>query len=135
MQTTAPAGIARRRSAGTVVDSLRVVAAAAHVCEWAATAEGRHRTQRVLRGLDRTEWQVVDDVEVPHGGHVDHLLVGPGGIYVIDSRAWRGVVTVDQKGATITPPGDPDAAWTARGRHRSLPPAAAAVAHLSLIHI
>jgi len=38
-------------------------------------------------------------------------------------------VTVDQKGATITPARDPDAAWTARGRHRSLAPTAAAVVH------
>jgi len=130
MQTTVPAGMARHWSAGRVIDSLRIVAAAAaHVCEWAAATEGRRRTERVLRALDRAEWQVVDDVRVPQGGYVDHVVVGPCGIYVIDSKAWRGVVTVDQKGATITPGGDPDAAWTARGRHRSLPPAAAAVAH------
>jgi hypothetical protein len=130
MQTTVPAGMARHWGAERVIDSLRVLAdAAAHVCAWAAAAEGRHRTERVLRALDPTEWQVVDHVQVPHGGWVDHVLVGPAGTFVIDSKAWRGVVTVDHKGATITPVGDPDAAWTARGRHRSLPPAAAAVAH------
>ena len=39
----------------------------------------------------------------------------------------RAPARVDQKGATITPGNDPGAAWTARGEHRFLPPAAAAV--------
>jgi len=40
MQTTVPAGMARHLSAGRVIDSLRIVAAAAdHVCEWAAATE------------------------------------------------------------------------------------------------
>ena len=130
MQTTVPAVIARHRGTRTAIDSLRVVAAAAaHVCDWAAAAEGRQRTERVLRALDPTAWRVVNHVVVPGGGHVDHVVIGPAGLYVIDSEAWRGVVTVDQKGATITPAHDPDAAWTARGRHRSLAPTAAAVAH------
>lgn len=130
MLTTVPEVIARHRSTRTLLDSLRVVAAvAAHVGNWAAAAEGRRRTERVLRALDSTEWHVMGDVGVPTGGNVDHVVVGPGGIYVLDSKAWRGDVTVDHKGATITPADDADAAWTAHGRHRSLPPAAVAVAH------
>jgi hypothetical protein len=130
MLTTVPEVIARHSGTRTLLDSLRVVAAVAEsVGAWAAAAEGRRRTERVLRTLDPTEWQVIDDVGVPHGGHVDHVVVGPGGIYVLDSKAWRGEVTVDHKGATITPADDADAAWTAHGRHRSLPPAAVAVAH------
>jgi len=129
MLTTVPEVIARHSSTRTLLDVLRgIAAAAASVSDWAAAAEGRRRTGQALRALDPAEWQVIDDVGVPRGGRVDHVVVGPGGIYVLDSKAWRGVVTVDQKGATITPPDDPDAAWTARGRHRSLPPAAAAVA-------
>jgi hypothetical protein len=66
-------------------------------------------------------------IQVSGGVTVDHLAIGPSGVYVLDSRAWAGVVTVDNKGATITPKGDPGAAWTAYGHHRALPPAAAAV--------
>jgi len=130
MQATVPAVIVRHRGTRTAIDSLRVVAAAAaHVCNWAAAAEGRQRTERVLRALDPSAWRVLNHVGVPGGGHVDHVVVGSAGTYVIHSEAWRGVVTVDQKGATITPARDPDAAWTARGRHRSLAPTAAAVVH------
>jgi hypothetical protein len=50
---------------------------------------------------------------------MDHLAVGPAGVFVLDSKAWSGVVTVDSDGATITPRDDPDAAWVARGQHRA----------------
>jgi hypothetical protein len=43
---------------------------------------GRRRTGRGLRALDRTSWQVA----VPAGGHVDHLVVGHGGVYVLVSK-------------------------------------------------
>ncbi|SEK38867.1 Nuclease-related domain-containing protein [Blastococcus sp. DSM 46786] len=81
----------------------------------------------VLRSLDRAEWQVTRLVRLPGGGQADHLVIGPTGAYLLDSRAWGGVVTVDHKGATITPGGRPETAWTARGQHCSLAPAAAAL--------
>lgn len=127
-QTPDPAATARRGAHRSATDSLRVVAAAAaRVHQWATGAEGRRRTDQVLCTLDRAAWQVAGRIPLPGGGHVDHLVVGPGGVFLLDSRAWHGVVTVDQKGATITPGDDPGAAWTARGEHRFLPPAAAAV--------
>jgi len=46
---------------------------------------------------------------------------------VVDSKAWSGVVTVDQDGAMITPRDDPDAAWLARGQHRAAARTAARV--------
>jgi hypothetical protein len=128
LQTTVlPSTAARHRVGGKAFDPLRIVAAAAaQVYDWATAAEGRRRTEGALRALERAGWRVAHSVALPDGGRVDHLAVGPGGVYVLDSKAWRGVVTVDHKGATITPEHDPDAAWTARGQHRSLPPLAAA---------
>lgn len=108
---------------------LRTVAAAAgRVQTWAASAEARCRTRRALQDLDRLDWQVAHDVRLPGVDHIDHIAAGPSGVYLFASRAWNGTVTVDHKGATITPERDPGAAWTARGPHRSLPPAASAVA-------
>ncbi|SFE04706.1 nuclease-related domain-containing protein [Blastococcus tunisiensis] len=115
-----------RRTRGT--DSLHTVAAAAsRIQHWAATAEGRRRTAEVLRSMDHRVWRVTQHVRLPDGTHADHLAVGPTGCYLLASRAWPGVVTVDHKGATITPDGHPGAAWTARGQHRSFAPAAAAL--------
>lgn len=115
-----------RGPAATAIGSLRVVAAAAAQIHSAVTAaEGRRRTQQALRPLERRGWRVAHHIRLPGGRHIDHLVMRPGVVYALDSRAWHGVVTVDQKGATITPEGDPGAAWTARGQHCSLPPAAA----------
>ena len=112
-------------------DALRTVAAAANrVQSWASRAEGRHRTGLALRSLDSAAWRIARHVRLPDGSLVDHLVTGPPGAYLLDSRAWRGVVTVDHKGATITPDGRPEAAWTARGQHSSLAPAAAALGRI-----
>ena len=119
---------ARPGTASRAIGSLRLVAgAASRIHTWANGLEARRRTQGALRPLERRGWQVSHDIPLREGGRVDHLVVGPHGVYVLASCAWSGVVTVDQKGATVTPPHDPAAAWTARGQHRTLPPAAVAV--------
>ncbi|NEK84270.1 NERD domain-containing protein [Blastococcus saxobsidens] len=119
----------RRGRGATSAPPLQVVAtAAAFVLQWANGAEGRRRTRQVLGRFERSGWRVTHGVALPGGATVDHLAVGPCGVYVLDSRAWPGAVTVDHKGATITPSGAPWAAWTARGHHRSLPAAAGVVA-------
>jgi hypothetical protein len=127
LRKTPPATVRRARGE-KAIDPLRMlVTAAARVHGWAANEEGRRRTARVLRSLDPATWQVSQDIRLPDGGSADHLAVGASGVYVLASRAWHGVVTVDHKGATITPPGRPAAAWIARGQHCSLAPAAAAL--------
>ena len=118
----------RRAGGARAIDSLQVLAAAAaRIHRWAAATEGRRRTDRVLQSLDRGAWQVARDIRLQDGVHADHLLVGASGVYLLDSQAWQGLVTVDHKGATITPDGRPGASWTARGQHCSLAPAAAAL--------
>jgi hypothetical protein len=99
-----------------------------HIERWGAGAEGERRTARTLRPLLRSGWHVVHDLDWPGAGNVDHLVVGPGGVFVLDSKAWSGVVSVDDAGATITPRDNPDAAWTARGQRGRQARAGTAVA-------
>lgn len=99
-----------------------------HIERWATGAEGERRTERALRGLQRHGWQVTHDLDWPGAGNIDHLVIGPGGVYVLDSKVWGGVVSVDQAGATISPKDNPDAAWTARGEAGRMSRAGAAVA-------
>lgn len=130
MPTTVPMLLADRPAAAGVASSLRAVAtAAARVHAWAEATEARHRTDRALHPLRGDGWDVVRDVRLPGVDRIDHLATGPSGVYLLASKAWQGVVTVDHKGATITPGHDRGSAWTAHGPHRSLPPAAAAVVH------
>ncbi len=99
-----------------------------HIENWAVGAAGERQTEKALRPLERLGWHFVHDLDRPGAGNVDHLAIGPSGVYVFDSKAWRGVVTVDSNGATVTPRDDPEAAWTATGQQRALPKAATAAA-------
>jgi len=58
---------------------------------WARGARGERRTARHLRRLVRHGWVVFHDLAVPgSGANADHLAVGPGGVFLLDSKNWRG---------------------------------------------
>jgi hypothetical protein len=58
---------------------------------WRHGAEGERRTARLLAPLERRGYQVFHDLAVPgSAANVDHLVVGPTGVYVIDSKRYRG---------------------------------------------
>jgi hypothetical protein len=58
---------------------------------WRRGAEGERRTARLLASLERRGFQVFHDLAVPgSAANVDHLVVGPTGVYVIDSKRYRG---------------------------------------------
>ncbi len=59
-------------------------------------AEGEARTAKALSRLGR-DWVVLHDVQWPGRrlANIDHVVVGPGGIFVIDSKNWAGKLTVD----------------------------------------
>ena len=62
----------------------------------ARRVEAELRTTQALEDLDPGEWTVIKDLEWPGGryGHVDHVVVGPSGVYVIDTTTWNGDVSV-----------------------------------------
>lgn len=59
-------------------------------------ADGEAATAAVLSGLPPM-WSAIHDVRWPSRrlANIDHILVGPGGIFVIDSKNWSGHVTVE----------------------------------------
>jgi hypothetical protein len=58
---------------------------------WARGARGERRTARQLRRLTRHGWVVLHDLAIPgSGANADHLAVGPGGLFLLDSKNWRG---------------------------------------------
>ncbi len=46
--------------------------------------EAAKRTDTLLKGLNEREWTVLADVDPKHG--LDHVVVGPGGVFAIASR-------------------------------------------------
>lgn len=59
-------------------------------------AEGEAATARALASLDAAEWTIFHDVRWPGRklANVDHVAVGPGGVFVIDSKNWSGRIEV-----------------------------------------
>jgi hypothetical protein len=66
---------------------------------WRRGAAGERRTARVLGQLERHGWAVLHDLAVPGSrANIDHLVIGPGGIFVIDSKQYRGRLQLDPSG-------------------------------------
>jgi hypothetical protein len=56
---------------------------------WQAGAQGEQRTARLLRSFERRGWVVLHDLAVPGSrANIDHLVIGPGGLFVIDTKRW-----------------------------------------------
>ena len=58
---------------------------------WRRGAHGERRTARLLAPLERHGYQVFHDLAISgSAANVDHLVVGPTGVFVIDSKCYRG---------------------------------------------
>ena len=56
-------------------------------------ARGEERVSEILNTLP-DGYHVFNDF-VARGKHVDHVVVGPGGVFAIETKFWRGKVTVE----------------------------------------
>src|SRR5512133_2374839 len=66
---------------------------------WRRGAAGERRTARLLNPLERQGWAVLHDLAVPgRRANLDHLAIGPGGVFVIDSKQYRGRLQLDPSG-------------------------------------
>ena len=66
---------------------------------WRRGAAGERRTARLLAPLERQGWVVLHDLAVPGSrANIDHLAIGPGGVFVIDSKQYRGRLQLDPSG-------------------------------------
>jgi hypothetical protein len=66
---------------------------------WRRGAAGERRTARLLEPLDRHGWAVLHDLAAPGSrANIDHLVIGPGGVFVVDSKQYRGRLRLDPSG-------------------------------------
>lgn len=63
---------------------------------WAAGAAGEARVAAVLDTLQSQGWLTLHDVHWPGRpkANLDHVLVGPGGVIVIDAKNWSGDIQI-----------------------------------------
>ena len=90
-----PAGAVARRQ------RMRIARLERCVAQWARDASGvrgtgERGTAAVLRSLPADEWVVLHDLRWPGRpfAAVEHVAVGPAGVFVIESRRWTGRVSV-----------------------------------------
>jgi hypothetical protein len=58
---------------------------------WQRGACGERRTARRLDRLTRHGWVVFHDLAIPDSrANADHLAIGPAGVFLADSKNWRG---------------------------------------------
>jgi hypothetical protein len=66
---------------------------------WRRGAAGERRTARLLGPLERHGWAVLHDLAIPRSqANIDHLVIGLGGVFVIDSKQYRGRLQLDLSG-------------------------------------
>jgi Nuclease-related domain len=60
---------------------------------WQRGAKGERHTARLLDRLGRDGYVSLHDLAMPDSpANLDHLVVGPSGVFVIDSKQWTGEV-------------------------------------------
>jgi len=60
---------------------------------WARGAAGERATAELLRRLPARRWVVLHDLALPGSrANVDHLVIGPTGVWVVDTKAYRARV-------------------------------------------
>jgi hypothetical protein len=66
---------------------------------WRDGARGERATARRLRRLERHGYVVLHDLQVPGSrANVDHLAIGPAGVFVIDSKRYAGRLSLGLDG-------------------------------------
>jgi len=61
---------------------------------WSQGAEGEEVVGKILEGLVADGWQVVHDVSLGRG-NIDHVVVGPAGLFTVETKSRRGRLLLD----------------------------------------
>ena len=67
---------------------------------WQTGAWGEEATAAALAPLEAEGWMVTHDLSAHHG-NIDHLVVGRGGVFLLDSKRLSGTVTVSDGRVTV----------------------------------
>jgi hypothetical protein len=62
---------------------------------WLRGAEGERAVGAVLAQLEDEGWRALHDISLGRG-NVDHVLVGPGGIFTIETKSHPGRIGIDR---------------------------------------
>jgi nuclease-like protein len=95
-----------------------------HIDRWRRGRDGERRTARALRPLTRHGWTVVHDLDSEYG-NLDHVVVGPSGVFLLDSKNLGGEVSVEGGVLRVRWLEDPDDGYESPGLSRRMRASAA----------
>jgi hypothetical protein len=68
-----------------------------HVTSWETGGEGERATARLLEVLEPEGYRVLHDRRIPRSrANIDHVVVGPTGVWVVETKSYRGSVRVER---------------------------------------
>ncbi len=71
----------------------------AYIGRWRQGADGERATARALRTLTKCGWRLVHDIQTERG-NLDHVLVGPAGVFLLEMKNLSGILSV--QGGVLT---------------------------------
>jgi hypothetical protein len=86
---------ARRASERAEALSARQAAAERKAAAFAAGAEGERRVAEALAPLSAAGYVLLHDRAAGPRANLDHLAIGPSGVWLVDAKHWSGTVTAD----------------------------------------
>jgi hypothetical protein len=91
--------------------AVRDLAVPEYIERWGRGAEGEKRTGKELNRLG-ADWHVRHDL-AGRFGNVDHMLIGPAGVLLLDTKTWvHGTTTVTASGPIVAARHDEECTWT-----------------------
>jgi hypothetical protein len=89
-----------------------------HVVNWGRGAAGERKTERALRPLERNGWKVEHDIQRDGRANLDHVVTGPPGVFLLETKNLSGTITVEDGVLVARQFDDPDEVY----RYTSLAP-------------
>ncbi len=72
------------------------------LARWEVGLKGERIVGSRLKRLEAAGWQALHSIELSNGSDLDHLLIGPGGVFVVNTKHHRGAsVWVGDRAVTV----------------------------------
>lgn len=86
-----------------------------HIEKWRIGVEGERRTAKALGKLRTADWRTWHDLPGRNGTNVDHVVLGPAGLFLLDSKNYSGEATIEGGQLRVRWLEDREDGWTCRG--------------------
>jgi hypothetical protein len=91
-----------------------------YIEKWRSGSDGERRTARALRPLEREGWRVWHDITREAGTNFDHVVVGPSGVFLLDTKNYLGLASIESGELRVRWLEDPDDGWICAGLGRRM---------------